>query len=117
VVNYPTLEQVAVAGKEVLAGWLRGLPRPSSESEVAITTTICARFNELKGSAYSAFPSLAEVDAADQEQLGWWYRYLPLAGNEGESQVILAICRRFNGFTPLISKTLGWSNTEETSNA
>jgi hypothetical protein len=72
------------------------------------------------------YPTLAEVESSDKEQLARWYRFLPSPGYnlltnmpDEESDIALAaqsaivdrIFERFNamgGFTPELSKKIGW---------
>jgi hypothetical protein len=71
------------------------------------------------------YPTLEEVEMADRIQLARWYRFLPSPGrssvgqdwktfrhNAASQNVILQrIISRFNemgGFTPEISKAIGW---------
>ena len=69
------------------------------------------------------YPTLEQVEAADQEQLCRWYRYLPSPGcsalssvaefeaaRDREKPVLDRICERWQaggGFTPEISKRIG----------
>ena len=72
------------------------------------------------------YPTLAQVENADREQLARWYRFLPSAGHSAidcdrqefrkrmhSEQVIMdRICKRFKdmgGMTPEISKRIGWA--------
>lgn len=69
------------------------------------------------------YPSLDEVEAADLRQLCKWYRFLPNPGTGGigstefnavletESAIMNRIAERWyeaGGFTPAISKAIGW---------
>jgi hypothetical protein len=58
------------------------------------------------------FPSLSEVECADRVQLCRWYRFLPSATSP-ENQVIQDLIytrhKETGGFTPEISKMIGWS--------
>jgi hypothetical protein len=79
------------------------------------------------------YPTLSEVDAADHEQLGRWYRFLPSPGDtflrnngpdldsveqdcyqlhlDSEIAIMNRICERFKAlgmFTPELSKKVGW---------
>lgn len=74
----------------------------------------------------SDYPSISEVETADRKQLAHWYRFLPSPGESAErfenyalqeqirksEEAILArITERFTelgGFTPSISKSIGW---------
>ena len=77
--------------------------------------------------ALMSYPSPAAVEDADKEQLGRWYRFLPspwsaalAAGKHGDefdsaclaqSKTVARIVERFNelgGWTPEISKSIGW---------
>jgi len=58
------------------------------------------------------FPSLSEVDQADRVQICRWYRFLPSGMTEEEQKIQDRIYERFRelgGFTPEISKLIGWS--------
>ena len=69
------------------------------------------------------YPSIEEVEAADQKQLANWYRFLSSPGSRAvgepdfesvlqrEKIVMDRICERFaemGGMNPAISKTIGW---------
>lgn len=56
------------------------------------------------------FPTLEQVDMANRLTICKWYRHLSV---ESEDQVLIMnrICERFKelgGFTPEISKSIGW---------
>ncbi len=58
------------------------------------------------------FPSLSEVEQADQVQLCRWYRFLPSGVTEEEQNIQNRIYDRHKetgGFTPEISKMIGGS--------
>lgn len=57
------------------------------------------------------YPTLKEVNQASHLQICKWYRNLPLSSNKEEEVIIDEICNRFDelgGFTPEISKQIGW---------
>lgn len=57
------------------------------------------------------FPSLADVERATRYQLCEWHRFLPSADTEKTIQVQARIYdrwRELGGFTPEISKAIGW---------
>lgn len=57
------------------------------------------------------FPTLEQVEAADRFQLCRWHRFLPSATNEQDHQIqnrIYCRWREAGGFTPEISKAIGW---------
>lgn len=71
------------------------------------------------------YPTLQQVEAADREQLGEWYRFLKSPGLayldspdfnkklEEEGEIMDLIVMRFKAmgmFTPELSKKLGWGN-------
>lgn len=73
--------------------------------------------------AERAYPTLVEVEQADRMQLCAWWRFLPSPGTRAmdtpefervlaeEAVVMECIAQRFRevgGFTPEISKALGW---------
>jgi len=56
-------------------------------------------------------PTMEEVEQASRKQLCRWYRFLPSPGTDDEVEVMNRIAERFNefgGFTPEISKEVGW---------
>ena len=56
-------------------------------------------------------PTIEEVNAASHRQICYWYRFLPLARNEKELEVVNRVVERLRelgGFTPEISKAIGW---------
>ncbi len=58
------------------------------------------------------FPNIEEINQADRIQICRWYRFLQ-ANTESEFNCINRICERFKelgGFTPEISKQIGWKN-------
>jgi len=78
------------------------------------------KFNESNGSAY---PTMEEVEKASHYQICSWYRFLPGPGSksigkddfnqvlEEEGKImdrISARLKELGGFTPEISKSLGW---------
>lgn len=63
------------------------------------------------------YPSLESVNRADHVQICRWYRFLPSPGSssiddiEKELEIMLSIQSKlaeFGGFTPEISKMIGW---------
>ena len=69
------------------------------------------------------YPTLEEVEAASHEDLCRWWRFLPSPGTsaigtdnymtvlESEAPVITRVVERFRklgGFTPAMSKRIGW---------
>jgi len=57
------------------------------------------------------FPTLEQVEAADRYQLCMWHRFLSSAETEETQKVQQRIHERFTeagGFTPEISKSIGW---------
>jgi hypothetical protein len=56
------------------------------------------------------YPTMAEVEAADVEQLARWYRHL-LPGDEPHQRLVMdRICARFKklgGMTPELSRRIG----------
>lgn len=57
------------------------------------------------------YPKLDDVILADREQVCRWYRFLPSPTNALECAVMDKVVDRFRklgGFTPEISKKLGW---------
>lgn len=57
------------------------------------------------------YPTLEEVEKADREQICRWYRFLPTPKTDRQGELLHTILTRFKelgGFTPEISKRLGW---------
>lgn len=59
------------------------------------------------------YPTLKEVESANRYTICGWYRFLPSPNSEAKEQVNIMdrICDRFKelgGFTPEISKQMGW---------
>lgn len=62
-------------------------------------------------SSPSSYPTLEQIEAADRRQLCYWWRFLPIARNEKELDLISRIVNRCNdagGFTSEISREIGW---------
>lgn len=68
------------------------------------------------------YPTVEEVQKATHMELCRWYRFLPSPGmsapkySEQEAKVMLLIADRlegFGGFTPEISKALGWNDPKK----
>jgi len=58
------------------------------------------------------YPTINEVKAASRYTICRWYRFLPPAETEDQVQVENLISERLKelgGFTPEISKSLGWN--------
>ena len=61
------------------------------------------------------YPTLKEIEKADRLQICRWYRFLDLAETPEQLEVIEQLHKRFTemgGFTPEISKTIGWTEEE-----
>ncbi len=57
------------------------------------------------------YPTLVQVESANHEQLARWSRHLPVCQDEVQTEVINRIVERLDelgGFTPEISKRVGW---------
>lgn len=57
------------------------------------------------------YPTKNEVLKAGRYQICEWYRFLPSPENSEEGEIVDLIVkkfRRFGGFTPEISKDVGW---------
>lgn len=55
------------------------------------------------------FPTLAEVEAADQEKLAYWYRFLVSPATAKETAIMKRMMARFHaggGWTPAVSKAV-----------
>lgn len=60
------------------------------------------------------YPTIAEVESADHEQICRWARFLEVTANRKEQEVVIKICDRFDefgGITPEISKKIGWNES------
>lgn len=56
-------------------------------------------------------PTMEEVEKADREQICKWWRFLPSPETDAEVKIMNRISERFDelgGFTPEISKRIGW---------
>ena len=56
------------------------------------------------------FPTLEQVEKADREQLGRWYRFLPAGDSSEEQKIMDRLAERFKklgGMTPELSKRIG----------
>jgi hypothetical protein len=63
-----------------------------------------------KGAPLKAFPTVQDVEKADKEQLGRWYRFLPSGETTADQKIIKRIAERFEklgGMTPELSKKIG----------
>lgn len=65
------------------------------------------------------YPTKEEVERASKEQLAQWYRFLPSPGQnniekiDSEEEILNSILHRFSklgGWTPSLSKKVGWEN-------
>ena len=57
------------------------------------------------------YPTLKEVESASRYTICGWYRFLPSPTNDEQVKIMNRICERFKelgGFTPEISKSMGW---------
>lgn len=58
------------------------------------------------------YPTIEQVQAANQEQLCWWYRFLPSPSVQLHQVEVMNLIvdrhREGGGFTPEISKRIGW---------
>lgn len=54
-------------------------------------------------------PTIEEVELNkdNQYQLGKWYRFVEIDTIE-DSKIMHLVCEYFNGFTPELSKMIGW---------
>ena len=72
---------------------------------------------------YFKYPTIEQVEAADRDQLGKWFRFLPSAGSEWcglanfsekfkeERMIMQRIIERFDdlgGMDSVLSKKIGW---------
>jgi len=58
-----------------------------------------------------SYPTLEEVEEADHEQICRWCRFLPSPGMDNQEEIMNLICKRWKesgGFTPELSKKIGW---------
>ena len=59
------------------------------------------------------YPMLKEVEKGSHVDLCRWYRFLSSPKNSAQWEVMDRICQRFEelgGFTPAISKKIGWED-------
>lgn len=57
------------------------------------------------------YPTEQQVKDADRMDVCRWYRFLPIAENETEAKIEKLVYDKFKelgGFTPEISKAVGW---------
>ena len=57
------------------------------------------------------YPTIEEVEKANRERLCRWYRFLPSLYSEEKVSIMDRIVKRWRemgGFTPEISKRIGW---------
>jgi hypothetical protein len=57
------------------------------------------------------FPTMAEVEQADHEQLARWYRFLPSGDTREQREIADKIAERFKklgGMTPALEKKIGF---------
>lgn len=62
-------------------------------------------------SSKTTYPTLKEVESADQYQICAWHRFLPSPISDEQIKIIDRLCVRLadlGGFTPEISKGMGW---------
>lgn len=64
------------------------------------------------GKTIHDFPTMAQVNAGDHEQLCRWHRFLRTPKNDDELSIVNRnfdrLFTEFGGFTPEISKRIGW---------
>lgn len=63
------------------------------------------------------YPTLEQVEAASHLQICKWMRFLEVSGDPYEQKVIIRLCDRLDdlgGFTPEISKQIGWERPNST---
>lgn len=61
--------------------------------------------------SYKSYPNMAQVELADRFLICKWYRHLPSPSNPDQEKVMNRICEKYKelgGFTPDISKQVGW---------
>jgi hypothetical protein len=64
------------------------------------------------------YPTIQQVEQADREQLCRWYRFLLSPSSDEQFHAMEAICdrlRALGGFTPELSKKIGWKESYENS--
>ena len=62
------------------------------------------------GAPVKGFPTLQEVEKADEKQLARWYRFLPSGETPADQKIMKRIAERFEkfgGMTPELSKKIG----------
>ena len=63
------------------------------------------------------YPTLLAVELAGRYEICQWYRFLPSPVGDEQEKVMQLICKKFKelgGFTPAISKAIGWKNEHDT---
>jgi len=63
-----------------------------------------------KGAPVKGFPTIQEVEKAENEQLARWYRFLPSGETAAEHKIMKRIAERFEkfgGMTAELSKKIG----------
>lgn len=61
--------------------------------------------------SYKTYPTIDQVEIADRFLICKWYRHLPSPSCNLQEMVMNRICKRYKelgGFTPEISKKVGW---------
>lgn len=61
---------------------------------------------------YHTYPNKETIESADRFTLCYWYRFLESPDTPEEVELMNLIIKGFNeagGFTPEISKTIGWN--------
>ena len=61
------------------------------------------------------FPTLEQVERADREQLGKWYRFLPSGETPEQQKIMDKIASRFKklgGMTPELSDKIGYAGSD-----
>ena len=59
----------------------------------------------------TTYPTIEAVKIADRYTICMWYRRLAVPQNQEQEKIMNLICERFEelgGFTPEISKSIGW---------
>lgn len=57
------------------------------------------------------FPTMADVENADVEQLARWYRFLPTGDTKEQQKIMDRLAQRFKekgGMTPALSEKIGY---------
>jgi len=87
--------------------WLRFRSLIQTEESLSVMR---GRSWEANGRPMKGFPTLAQVEKADNEQLARWFRFLPSGETVSDQKIMERIAERFEklgGMTAELSKKIG----------